>query len=79
MKRLGEWLRTKRTQRRWTQSQLAHRLETEGACVSRWERGVNRPSLEQFRKLCIAFGASADDGLELPKRCTSSAAAVSDG
>jgi transcriptional regulator with XRE-family HTH domain len=65
---VGEWLRRKRIERGLTQAQLARRLRTESAAVSRWERGQHLPSLDQFRQLCLTLVASADDGLGLPRR-----------
>lgn len=66
MGKLGEWLRSNREQRVWTQAALAQRIGSDSGSVSRWERGVGLPNLAQFRRLCIAFKSSADAALGLP-------------
>lgn len=63
---LGHWLRTKREARGLTQNQLAQRMGLGmSTTVSRWERGANDPSLEQFAQLCRSLEASADEALGL--------------
>lgn len=68
LEHLGDWLRNRRVARKWTQAQLARRVGTEFSSISRWERGANKPTLEQFAELCVALEASADDALGLRRR-----------
>src|SRR2546430_16062079 len=48
-----------RIARQWSQSDVAALLGTTQANVSRWERGLTRPSSYFREKLCILFGKQA--------------------
>lgn len=45
-----------RNARRWSQQEVAERLGTTYVNVSRWERGITRPSPYFRKKLCMLFG-----------------------
>jgi ribosome-binding protein aMBF1 (putative translation factor) len=61
-------MREQRRSRGWKQLDLALKLETDPTCVSRWERGRAAMGVDRFRSLCVLFGASADDALQLRSR-----------
>lgn len=48
-----------------SQAQLAKLLFTERYVVSNWEQGRSEPNLEMTKKLCVIFGISADELLEI--------------
>lgn len=64
---LGQWVRSGRVAMSWTQAEFARRVGTDVGSVSRWERGVGRPGLQAFRRMCVIFERSADDALGLPE------------
>lgn len=45
-----------RNARRWSQQEVADQLGTTYVNVSRWERGITRPSPYFRKKLCVLFG-----------------------
>ena len=49
MRTLGELIRTARIERKWTQYELAERMNVSRATISNWENGVSEPD---FRTLC---------------------------
>lgn len=62
-----------RNDREWSQQYVAERIGTTHINVSRWERGITKPSPYFRRKLCLLFGKSEQDlDLEpVPKATTS--------
>lgn len=62
---IASWIRVHRTRCRWTQIDLAQRLNLGPSAVSRWERGLHDPSVGQFKQMCQLFKQSADDALNL--------------
>lgn len=44
-------IRTAREKRKWTQTDLAQRLDVSQSTISFWERGVEKPSLDHQVKL----------------------------
>ncbi len=48
---LGKAIAKARRRRRWSQSELARRLETSRDRLSKWERGVHTPSLQDVALL----------------------------
>lgn len=50
-----------RKQRGLTQEQLAQRVGVTAMVVSRWERGVSKPSLSNLAPLALALACSTDD------------------
>lgn len=54
-KRLGKNIAARRKQLSWTQGQLAERVECDAETISRFERGVNLPSLPTLGKLAATL------------------------
>jgi transcriptional regulator with XRE-family HTH domain len=54
--RLGNAVLRTRLKRGWTQSELARRVGTKQANISRIEAGLGNPTLELIRKVCEALG-----------------------
>lgn len=59
-KSFGNILRSLRLEKKWTQSQLAERLNIKQRQVSQLELDVIEPNLEMIRKVSILFGETAD-------------------
>ncbi|MBV9690512.1 MAG: AAA family ATPase [Ktedonobacteraceae bacterium] len=57
----NERLRAARERKRWTQEELAARLETDFETVSRWERGETIPRSDFRRRLCDVFAMPAEE------------------
>jgi transcriptional regulator with XRE-family HTH domain len=49
----GEHLRALRTERGWSQADLAARLGVSVATLSRWEHGWSRPDPRRRQELCV--------------------------
>ena len=45
-----------RRQRQWSQTELAEQVGTTQVNVSRWERGITKPTPYFRKKLCVLFG-----------------------
>jgi transcriptional regulator with XRE-family HTH domain len=54
-KRLGRNIAARRKQLAWTQDQLAERIKVDAETISRFERGVNLPSLPTLDKLAATL------------------------
>lgn len=54
-KRLGERVSSRRKQLGWTQEQLAERMRVDAETISRFERGVNLPSLLTLDRLAAVL------------------------
>src|SRR2546423_15418440 len=50
-----------RTKRKWSQQEVADLIGTTYVNISRWERGITRPSPYFRRKLCALFGKSEQE------------------
>ena len=57
---LADRIRLLRQERRWTQAELAEKLEVHQKQVSSYERGVNVPSTQILIKLAEAFDVTLD-------------------
>jgi len=55
-RRIGSRIRELREARRWTQRDLAHRLDVYGREVSRWESGDQLPPVRRLLHLAETFG-----------------------
>ena len=55
-KNIGQALAKARRRRKWSQSELARRLEMSRERLSKWERGVHIPSLEDVILLSEVLG-----------------------
>ena len=60
-----------RTERNWSQQEVADRIGTTHLNVSRWERGLTKPGPYFRGKLCSLFGKSEQE-LDLASTPTSS-------
>lgn len=61
--RKGGWvatIRELRTERGWSQQDLAVKLEVTSSTVYNWERGRFEPTASKFKALALAFGVSMD-------------------
>jgi putative transcriptional regulator len=54
-------IRQLREARRWTQLELANKLEVTPATVYNWERGRYEPSASKLRAIARLFDISMDD------------------
>lgn len=50
--KIGKFIALKRKEKNLTQDQLAERLGISGKSVSKWERGLNMPDIENLEPLC---------------------------
>src|SRR5947209_10311548 len=50
-----------RTERKWSQQEVADLISTTYVNISRWERGITRPNPYFRRKLCALFGKSEQE------------------
>ena len=57
---LGERIKALRTEKGWSQGELAQQIETDGRQISRYENGHITPSVEVLVKLAEAFDVSID-------------------
>lgn len=67
---LNEKIRTLRSNRGWTQRELAERMYVSEDAVSSWERGINTPPLDMAKNLAEVFDTSletlTDDAVCIP-------------
>ncbi len=61
---MGERIRVARTQRKFTQLQVAHALKIDKGQISRWECGKNAPSVMQLLHLAHFCGARPETFIE---------------
>ena len=57
----GKQIRHLRTQSGMTQEELAGELNVTRQALSNWERDVNEPDINTFKKICFLFGVHMDD------------------
>lgn len=50
-----------RKERKLTQEELGELLGINGKSVSKWERGITRPNVENILKICVLFRISSDE------------------
>ena len=75
---LGKNIVRLRTQKNWSQGDLADALEISRQSVSKWETDVSIPELDNLLRLSALFGVTLDElvrGEELPKTETAMPAA----
>jgi transcriptional regulator with XRE-family HTH domain len=58
---LSKLIRAERKRLGLTQQELADRAGISGICISLYERGVTKPSLNTLRSLARVFGRSLDE------------------
>lgn len=61
---IGRRVREERVQRRWTQEQLAERIDAHLSFIGQLERGIKKPSLATLKKIANAFGTKAGNLLD---------------
>lgn len=61
MPTLGQQLKTLRVKKGFTQEQLAQKLNTTKAAISRYEKDQRQPRLEQIAEIAMTLEASPDD------------------
>jgi transcriptional regulator with XRE-family HTH domain len=57
----GKRLRALRSERGWSQQQLAQELDMGPAQIHRYEHGTSQPTLDVIRRIAILFRVSADE------------------
>ena len=75
---LGENIVRLRTQKNWSQGDLADALDISRQSVSKWETDASIPELDKLLKLSELFGVTLDElvrGEEVPKTETAMPAA----
>ena len=75
---LGENIVRLRTQKNWSQGDLADALDISRQSVSKWENDASIPELDKLLKLSELFGVTLDEfvrGEEVPKTETAMPAA----
>lgn len=72
MVEFGTKLRELRTERGWTQRQVAERIGGTASIVSAYENEVRQPSYEALVRLARLYGVSTDYLLGLSGKCVSS-------
>ena len=55
MQSLGEYLKSARESRGWTQDQLANHINVTRYTISNWERDISEPSFQELRQLSAVF------------------------
>ncbi|HMM49085.1 MAG TPA: helix-turn-helix transcriptional regulator, partial [Miltoncostaeaceae bacterium] len=60
---IGHRIGAARARAGWTQSRLADELECDHSLISRYERGLRRPSLPTLYKLAAALGVPVTEFL----------------
>ena len=48
-----------------TQQDMALKLNITQACYNRYEKGIREPNIDIIKKLCVIFGCTADELLEI--------------
>ena len=66
-KKIGQYLRTKRTERKLTQADLAKEFGVTYQAVSRWENGDSIPDIETLVMIADFYQVSLDDILQRDK------------
>ncbi|MBQ8094736.1 MAG: response regulator [Clostridia bacterium] len=58
---LGQYIRSLRVQKNWTQAALAEKLHVTDKAVSKWERDISFPDITLFTKIADLFGIPVED------------------
>lgn len=56
----GEYLKTLRKENKFSQEQLAEKLDISRQSISKWEQGSSTPDIENFTKLAQLYNVSID-------------------
>lgn len=65
---LGKRIQLLRTERGWTQAELAKKLNITKKAVKNWESGSSKPSVDHAIRLADIFGISTDSLFERERR-----------
>lgn len=63
-KRFGDYLRSLRRQKGWTQSRAGEAVGVDGVTIRRWELGLFSPSSNRFAQVAAAYGVEASELIE---------------
>lgn len=66
----GEKLKAERNKKGWTQDELAEKLFVSRQSVSKWENGLNYPSIEIIIRISYLFGLTIDELLRSDEELT---------
>ncbi|SEL95998.1 DNA-binding transcriptional regulator, XRE-family HTH domain [Paenibacillus sp. cl141a] len=66
----GEKLKAERNKKGWTQDELAEKLFVSRQSVSKWENGLNYPSIEIIIRISDLFGLTIDELLRSDEELT---------
>jgi transcriptional regulator with XRE-family HTH domain len=66
MQAFSDWLRERRAERNWSQTDLSRASTVDSSNITRWETGATRPSPANLAKIAPALGVPYED---LLKRC----------
>ena len=64
MTKVGDWIRTHRMRRDWSQTELASRIGVASLSITNWEGGKNIPQEANFQRLETIFKVSRPDVTE---------------
>ncbi len=53
-------LKDLRNEKKYTQKELASKLQTTDDSIFSWEKGRSQPPIEMIRRICIEFKVSSD-------------------
>ena len=70
--KFNEKLKVLRTEKGYTQEEIATKLNISRQSVSKWENGINEPDIETLKKICIVFNCSISDLIDDDKEVTNS-------
>lgn len=60
MLNIADKISSLRKEKKWSQGELANRIEASREIIGKYERGENLPSIEMTLKLAKAFGVTVD-------------------
>ena len=66
--KIGIRIRDFRESKGLTQKELAEIVGVQGAVISNWETGRNRPNVDVLKKLCTALNTSADELIGIKRK-----------
>lgn len=58
---IGDNIRKLRIKNKWTQKELAYRINATSQMIWATERGRNNPTLYNLRKICEVFGCTIEE------------------
>lgn len=61
LNKIGKFIAKKRKEKNLTQEQLGEKMGIGGKSVSKWERGLNMPDIENLEQLCSTLDVDVID------------------